>query len=223
MKKIALIIAIILACVPQQTLALAGWAERYSTHHFTEGLQINWGRPWGSCPNEGQICFFIEDTQTGGHLEGLERLDTIMVFGENTDDHILAREAGSKEWIIYNLKEQRMIASSESLLEIEEEWLQLDRSMEVLATVDNFGEYYQETVESVLKNKEHDWLILKLFFIGPLMLLGVCLLISGAFTYIFIRLLNKGEGERFSDWKFILSIIGVILGALMILMIRFIF
>lgn len=143
-------IILFLAWSPK-VFALAGFSELKSVLRYNNLADISWFHPGDGCSPYGYNCFYLIEKNKTDHLLNtpLRKIN----IPKDKNSYFVFMESMKDQWIIYDLRSQKVVFESDNLELAFRKWNDLDLPSVEFADTANLSDYFQETEESKGKNK----------------------------------------------------------------------
>ncbi len=141
--------------LPNLTYALAGFGEVFYEYVYSENVLVEFNVPTDTCLayyHQDQSCIKLSrEKPTGEDLfedfHGLDLLITVNKPESSSPRYILGRSYSLNDWLIYDLKDEKVLLRSENFGDMEEKWGELGNSKPLMVSLDDFRNHFHEETE----------------------------------------------------------------------------
>jgi len=142
--------------LPSLAFALAGIAESSSFFHFNDYAKIERGHPSDLCHGPSKWCLgLLRDDYRS--FEGVDfTFEEINTPSDQTTPYIIGRRSTDNHWLVYDLKQERLLINDADYDKVIEAWLSLGLTQPIYVDAHNTRELLTETRDSVTSRWRFD-------------------------------------------------------------------
>jgi len=179
--RVALLAATFLILPALVTNATAGFAERSDRLLYGHDI-LNWGRNLDTCINEtdsNKQCLILEG-EMDPYKYSVPTMSKISIPESKNVQKIFAQDDRTKEWFIYDLKNNQEITRNTNYEATLEQWEMLGYSEPEFASESNAGKFFKEEFSSKISRITFEAFLFLSFFIPFLFLSLFIVLLPGS-------------------------------------------
>lgn len=152
MKIVRTINFTFLILFPSVAMPLAGFAEHYSTFHYSDYAKVLWAHPGDVCTRDrgsDQFCFSFSKEGNGSFKELENSLEEINVPVDRSSPYVIARRSIDSKWLVYDLEKEQYLVNKVKRNEALTVWKSLGLTEPGFVDPRAPTDHLEETAESI--------------------------------------------------------------------------
>lgn len=196
--KIGRIISVLfLTLFPSVAMSLAGFAEHYSTFHYSDYAKVLWAHPGDVCTRDrgsDQFCFSLRREGNGSFKELENSLEEINVPVDTSSPYVIARRSIDSKWLVYDLEAEQYLANKINRDEALAVWKSLGLTEPRFVDPRAPTDHLEETVESIETRRDIQLTMWVYMSLWPSLVLGA---LFGIPTLLSYRRYKKTRAKKY--------------------------